>query len=147
MVQLINSNGVLSYAITKKKARLIISVFWVYFHVGPDIRMFLCYWTGKCILRSMIMQKAVFIPIFLIMLPNLISANSVTDSSASTEAGHQLVTNFIESQGVSDQALLTAVRKVPIHSYGASRDSGFNRRPGVDFLDAGNFWRPDFGGE
>ena len=63
------------------------------------------------------MRKAVFIPIFLIVLSNLISANPGTASPAYTEARRYLVRNFIESQGISDPAVLTAMREVPRHAF------------------------------
>jgi protein-L-isoaspartate(D-aspartate) O-methyltransferase len=63
------------------------------------------------------MRKAVFIPIFLIVLSNLISANSGTASPPYTEARRYLVRNFIERQGISDPAVLTAMREVPRHAF------------------------------
>ena len=63
------------------------------------------------------MRKTIFILIFLIMLPNLIPANSGTDLPEYTEARSHLVTNFIESQGISDPAVLTAMREVPRHAF------------------------------
>ena len=63
------------------------------------------------------MKKTVFIAIFLTILPNLISADSITDSSEYTKARYALVRSFIESQGISDPAVLTAMREVPRHAF------------------------------
>jgi len=63
------------------------------------------------------MRKSVFIPIFLIVLPSLISADSGIDSPAYTEARRYLVSNFIENQGISDPAVLTAMQEVPRHAF------------------------------
>lgn len=63
------------------------------------------------------MRKTVYNPIFLVLLPTLIFAYSGSDASEYAEARHHLVHKFIEQQGISDPAVLTAMREVPRHAF------------------------------
>ena len=63
------------------------------------------------------MRKTVYIPIFLVLLPTLVFEYSVSNASEYTEARHHLVQKYIEQQGISDSAVLTAMREVPRHAF------------------------------
>ena len=63
------------------------------------------------------MRKTVFIPIFLVILPNLIFAVSSVDSPEYAQARSHSVNKFIKGRGISDPVVLTAMLEVPRHAF------------------------------
>ena len=63
------------------------------------------------------MRKSVFIPILLISIANLVAGSAGTDESGYAEARNRLVKDYIESQGITDPAVLNAMREVPRHAF------------------------------